>query len=109
MSPLLFVIGMKYLFRLMIRVSLSSLFNFHPRCRKLSLNHLAFADDLMLFSKGTYNLLASFGMVLILLLLDKPFFLCVIFVMFYAVFVTFNSFFFGLHHFEESIRLFLFL
>ena len=27
-------------------------FKFHPRCSKIKLNHLAFADDLMLFCKG---------------------------------------------------------
>ena len=36
----------------MIRVSSESLFNFHPRCKKLSLNPLAFADDLVRYSKG---------------------------------------------------------
>lgn len=27
-------------------------FKFHPQCKGLKLNHLCFADDLMLFSKG---------------------------------------------------------
>lgn len=28
-------------------------FNFHPRCQSLSLTHLCFADDLMVFVEGT--------------------------------------------------------
>ena len=30
----------------------SSEFNFYPKCNKLKISHLAFADDLMLFSIG---------------------------------------------------------
>ena len=52
MSPLLFVIGMEYLSRILKVTSEAKEFNFHPRCSKIKLNHLIFADDLMLFCKG---------------------------------------------------------
>ena len=52
LSPLLFVIGMEYLSRLLIRLGEEASFKFHPKCRKLKLNHLCFMDDLMLFCKG---------------------------------------------------------
>lgn len=52
MSPLLFVLGMEYLSRMLDVVGTQNLFKFHPRCRKIKLTHICFADDLMLFSKG---------------------------------------------------------
>ena len=52
MSPLLFVLGMEYLSRILMKVSKAEGFKFHPRCKKLQLTHLAFADDLMIFCKG---------------------------------------------------------
>lgn len=39
-------------FQMLGVVGTRDLFKFHPRCRKMKLNHLCFADDLMLFSKG---------------------------------------------------------
>lgn len=51
-SPVIFVIGMEYLSRILQATSRSSNFNYHPRCKKLGLNHLIFADDLMLMCKG---------------------------------------------------------
>ncbi|KAL2897478.1 LINE-1 retrotransposable element ORF2 protein [Bienertia sinuspersici] len=55
MSPLLFVICMEYLTRLMKYVSMQKDYQFHHRCKKLALNHLVFADDLIIFCKGDYD------------------------------------------------------
>ena len=52
MSPLLFVIGMKYLLRILKAEDEVEDFKFHPRCSTLKLNHLVFANDLILFCKG---------------------------------------------------------
>ncbi|XP_062093665.1 uncharacterized protein LOC133799682 [Humulus lupulus] len=53
MSPLLFVLVMEYFTRLLIQASQNKEFRFHPRCKKLELVSLCFADDLVLFCKGT--------------------------------------------------------
>ncbi|XP_062103245.1 uncharacterized protein LOC133814275 [Humulus lupulus] len=52
-SPLLFVIVMEYLTRLLIKASKDNRFRFHPMCKSLNLISLCFADDLILFCKGT--------------------------------------------------------
>lgn len=54
MSPLLFVSGMEYLSRLLLEVGNRQEFKFHDRCGKIKLNHLCFADDLLLFCRGDY-------------------------------------------------------
>ncbi|XP_074265800.1 uncharacterized protein LOC141588248 [Silene latifolia] len=53
LSPLLFTICMDYLSRILNVVGHQNDFRFHPMCGHLRLNHLLFADDLLLFSKGT--------------------------------------------------------
>ena len=52
LSPLLFVIGMKYLSRSLLCLMHNPQFKPYPRCRQLKLNHLCFADDLMFFCTG---------------------------------------------------------
>ncbi|XP_057532912.1 uncharacterized protein LOC130810803 [Amaranthus tricolor] len=49
LSPLLFVIGMKYMSRILRNAE--GTFDFHPRCKTIKFSHLCFADDVMLFSK----------------------------------------------------------
>lgn len=51
-SPFLFVICLEYLSRLLKINTTESNFNFHPNCTQLGITYLAFADDLMLMSRG---------------------------------------------------------
>ncbi|XP_059309946.1 uncharacterized protein LOC132061093 [Lycium ferocissimum] len=51
-SPYLFVLAMEYLCRLLKQLKHDRDFKFHPRCAKLQVIQLGFADDLLLFSKG---------------------------------------------------------
>lgn len=67
-SPFLFVICMEYLSSSLNCATLHNNFNFHPKCEKLKISHLTFADDLMIFTRGDHlsvqivcDVLASFG------------------------------------------------
>lgn len=51
-SPYLFALAMEYLSRLVKVNTASPNFNFHPKCEKVGLTDLAFADDIMVFSRG---------------------------------------------------------
>ncbi|XP_074305057.1 putative mitochondrial protein AtMg01250 [Silene latifolia] len=52
MSPLLFTLCMEYLSRRITKVISRVEFNYHPLYRPLKLNHLCFADDLLMFCRG---------------------------------------------------------
>lgn len=43
---------MEYLSRMFDRMHSSPKFSFHPKCQKLNLTHLYFANDLMVFCRG---------------------------------------------------------
>ncbi|XP_021774063.1 uncharacterized protein LOC110738014 [Chenopodium quinoa] len=52
MSPFLFAIGMEYLSRCLCELGRVPDFNYHPRCERLAITHLMFADDLLMFSRA---------------------------------------------------------
>nr|XP_009780098.1 PREDICTED: uncharacterized protein LOC104229207 [Nicotiana sylvestris] len=52
MSPYLFVLAMEYLQREFIQLVKIKEFKFHPRCKKLGVVHVCFADDLLIFCKA---------------------------------------------------------
>lgn len=53
LSPYLFVLCMNVLSHKINKAVRENKFKFHPRCKLLSLTHLCFADDLMVFVEGT--------------------------------------------------------
>ncbi|CAH9085239.1 unnamed protein product [Cuscuta europaea] len=52
MSPLLLVLCLEYFSQLLNVRTNGSNCNYHPRCASLGITHLAYADDLMFFSRG---------------------------------------------------------
>ena len=55
MSPFLFTLAMEYLSRLLKGLKEEKNFKYHPKCAKLDVTHLCFANDLLLFSRGDLN------------------------------------------------------
>ncbi|KAG7593526.1 Reverse transcriptase domain [Arabidopsis thaliana x Arabidopsis arenosa] len=52
LSPYLFVICMHVLSKMIDKAALKGKIGYHPRCQKLQLTHLCFADDLLVFTDG---------------------------------------------------------
>ncbi|CAM8880222.1 unnamed protein product [Rhodiola kirilowii] len=52
LSPFLFTIAMECLSRMLQRLNRIEGFYFHPKCHRIKLSHIMFADDLILFSSG---------------------------------------------------------
>ncbi|KAH0769465.1 hypothetical protein KY290_013446 [Solanum tuberosum] len=52
MSPFLFAIVMEYLSRNLNDLANHKQFKYHPKCSRLKITHLSFADDLLMFAKG---------------------------------------------------------
>ncbi|XP_056697401.1 uncharacterized protein [Spinacia oleracea] len=51
LSPFLIALGMEFLSRCMSQLKQTPDFNFHPKCERLNITHLMFADDLLFFSR----------------------------------------------------------
>lgn len=56
MSPLLFVLCMDYLTRILACIGDLQEFKYFIGCSTLKINHMCFADDLILFCKGKPSL-----------------------------------------------------
>lgn len=54
LSPFLFILAMEYLKRQLGTLKRKLDFNFHPKCARMSITHLGFADDLLLFYTGDF-------------------------------------------------------
>ncbi|XP_074300254.1 uncharacterized protein LOC141631489 [Silene latifolia] len=52
LSPYLFVLSMKILSRYLRKLDTKPMVSLHPKCAKLKLTYLVFADDIMLFTRG---------------------------------------------------------
>jgi len=54
-SPYLFVLAMEGLSLLLEEITSSPQFTYHPTCKSVQLNHLCFANDLLVFSSANCN------------------------------------------------------
>ena len=55
LSPYIFVLTMNVLSRLLDAAAIHGVFKFHLKCKRIKLTHLCFADDLLIFFKGTLD------------------------------------------------------
>ncbi|XP_039007604.1 uncharacterized protein LOC120135412 [Hibiscus syriacus] len=54
-SPYLFVLAMNVLSNMLNLAAAKGIFAFHPKCKKIGLTHISFADDLLIFCKGNVD------------------------------------------------------
>ena len=52
LSPFLFLIAMEAFSRSLSKAALHPRFGFHPKCKRINLSHICFADDIFIFAKG---------------------------------------------------------
>lgn len=52
LSPYIFVIVMNSLSNLLDLAVKHEVFRYHPKCKRVKLTHLSFADDLLVFTRG---------------------------------------------------------
>ncbi|XP_039071270.1 uncharacterized protein LOC120218393 [Hibiscus syriacus] len=55
LSPYIFVLAMNVLSNLLNMAAAKGIFSYHPKCKRIGLTHLCFADDLLIFCKGTLD------------------------------------------------------
>ncbi|XP_039020242.1 uncharacterized protein LOC120152010 [Hibiscus syriacus] len=55
LSPYLFVLAMNVLSNLLNVAALRGIFKFHPKCKRIGLTHLCFADDLLIFCEASID------------------------------------------------------
>ncbi|CAI0430886.1 unnamed protein product, partial [Linum tenue] len=53
LSPYLFTIAMEGLSTLLVQASQVGKIPYHPQCKRVGLNHLCFADDILVFTSGS--------------------------------------------------------
>ncbi|XP_070044964.1 uncharacterized protein [Nicotiana tomentosiformis] len=58
-SPFLFAIVMEYLSRSLNGLKGNKVLKYHPKCVKLGITHLSFADDILLFARGNLQSIAA--------------------------------------------------
>ena len=55
LSPYLFVMAINVLSKLLDAAAMHGVFQHHPKCKRVRITHLCFADDLLIFAKGNMD------------------------------------------------------
>ncbi|XP_039055526.1 uncharacterized protein LOC120198242 [Hibiscus syriacus] len=64
LSPIIFVLAMNILSKILNLAAARGIFGYHPKCKKLGITHLSFADDLLIFCKGNLESIVGVSSVL---------------------------------------------